>query len=41
MERLKYYLKEKKIRQDIAESCISVLNIDNSVIIFRKSLLFK
>ncbi|MGA1112610.1 MAG: glycine--tRNA ligase subunit beta [Candidatus Pelagibacter sp.] len=37
MERLKYYLKEKKIRQDIAESCISVLNIDNSVIIFRKA----
>jgi len=37
IERLKYYLKEKKIRQDIAESCISVLNIDNSVIIFRKA----
>lgn len=37
MERLKYYLKEKKIRQDIAESCTSVLNIDNSVIIFRKA----
>ena len=37
MERLKYYLKEKKIRQDIVESCISVLNIDNSVIIFRKA----
>ena len=37
MERLRYYLKEKKIRQDIAESCTSVFNIDNSVIIFRKA----
>jgi glycyl-tRNA synthetase beta chain len=37
MERLKFYLKEKKIRQDIAESCTSVFNIDNSVIIFRKA----
>ncbi len=37
MERLKFYLKEKKFRQDIAESCTSVFNIDNSVIIFRKA----
>jgi len=37
MERLKYYLKEKKIRQDIVESFTSVFNIDSSVIIFRKA----
>jgi len=38
LERLKNYLKEKKIRNDIIESSISISNIDEILNIFKKSI---
>ena len=35
--RLRYYMKEKEIRNDIIEACIKSFNIDQSVIIFEKA----
>jgi len=37
MDRLKFYMKEEKIRSDIILASISYLNLDNSVIIFSKA----
>ena len=38
MDRLKYYMKEKKIRTDIAEACISSYGIDHMNKIYKKAL---
>ena len=37
MERLKYYMKEEKIRNDIIQASTSSFNLDQSVIIFNKA----
>ena len=37
MDRLKFYMKEEKIRSDIVLACTSFLNLDQSVIIFGKA----
>ena len=40
MERLKNYMKDKKIRYDIIESSVSTFSIDDLLKIFKKSLIF-
>ena len=37
LERLKYYMKEENIRNDIIQASISSFNLDQSVIIFNKA----
>ena len=40
LERLKNYMKDKKIRHDIIESSVSTFSIDDLLKIFKKSLIF-
>ena len=37
MDRLKFYMKEEKIRNDIIQASISSFNLDQSVVIFSKA----
>ena len=37
MDRLKYYMKEENIRNDIIQASTSSFNLDQSVIIFNKA----
>ena len=37
LDRLKYYMKEENIRNDIIQASISTFNLDQSVIIFNKA----
>ena len=37
MDRLKFYMKEEKIRHDIIQASTNSLNLDQSVVIFGKA----